>query len=253
MTRGLRLIFPAILLLWTIDATAQSAATLQHFDEGAAHYAKGEYQQALASWQAAVDSGFESAELYYNMGNASYRLDNLGKAMLYYKRAERLEPASAELQHSLLLTSSKLSDKFSKLPDTFLKAMWHRLFPRRMVKTLTLIGLILYVVGMAGIGFRMWSRSEDVWLRRGITGLLILGIPLLVGGILTSMSLARSQSAVVMAEETPVVDDPETLESEINVHEGLVVAVDETLGDWTLVRLPNGVEGWVPSETIEII
>ena len=234
-------------------AFGQSAETLQHFDEGATHYARGEYQEALASWQAALDSGFESSELYYNMGNASYRLDELGKAILYYKRSERLNPASVELQHSLLLTSTKLADKFSKLPEPFLKALWHRLFPRRMVKPLTMIGLLLYVIGMAGIGYRMWSRSENVWLRRGVTVALVLGLPLLFGGILASMSIGRDESAVVMAEEIPVVDDPETQESELEIHEGLVVDVNAVSGEWTLVQLPNGVRGWVPSETIEII
>lgn len=66
-------------------ARAQNEETLRNFDEGNTYYAAGEYQKAISSYELAIASGYASAELYYNTGNAYYRLDELGMAMLYYK------------------------------------------------------------------------------------------------------------------------------------------------------------------------
>lgn len=240
-------------------SVAQTPQTLQHFDEGNEYYAAGEFQQAIAAYEQALESGYASAEIYYNLGNAHYRLDELASAMLYYKRAEKLAPKSRELQHSILLTHGRLLDRFSRLPEPFWITVSQRIYSRTRIRPLTLLGLLMYIAGIVLIAYRMWYRTENEWIRRINSALLIIGLPLLLGGLLTSYKTAQNQSAVVMVSKTSLLDEPLNDSelaggaSELQIHAGLVVRVVKTQDEWSEIVLPNGVSGWVSSETLQII
>ncbi|NNE36508.1 MAG: tetratricopeptide repeat protein [Rhodothermales bacterium] len=247
-----------LIVLWasmaTTDGFAQRSETLRHFDEGNEHYANGAYQNAVAAYEMALESGFASAELYYNLGNAYYRLDELGNAMLNYKRSERLAPGRTALQHSLNLTNSRLTDKFSRLPDPFWIKLSESVYSRKMILPLTLFGLLLYVIGVGLVGYRMWSSDTNAWIRRAYTIAIVVGIPLLIGGLTESYRLSHDVSGVVVVDQTELRDGPSEEEpTALQVHEGLVVRIDREEPDWTRVILPNGISGWVSAETIVII
>lgn len=256
------LLLAGALMISAQPASAQNEETLRNFDEGNAHFAAGEYQKAISLYELAVASGYASAELYYNTGNAYYRLDELGKAMLFYKRAELLAPDNRELAHSIQLTSSKLQDKFSRLPDPFWKSTSSRIASRGLSTPIAILGLLLYLAGMALIGYRIWARkrlgsAQNEWVRRIYSVLLVIGIPLILLGMASSFTTSLDRAAVVIADEVLLREEPgEESASELSIHEGLVVRlsqnVDETTG-WVEIVLPNGITGWIPAETIEAI
>lgn len=248
-------IFVGLMLGLQVNSAAQTAETLQHFDEGNSHYAEGEYQAAIAAYEQAAASGFASAEMFYNMGNAFFRLDELGQAVLHYKRAERIDPGLPTLKHSLVLTSGRLTDQFSELPEPLWTKLFARIFTQNSTRFLTVLGLLFYVVGMGLIAFKLWSRSQNEWVRRGYSALLIIGLPLLLGGLFTSYWTANKLRAVVVVEATQLHEEASSdSAAELSIHEGLVVSIESALDStWTMVSLPNGVSGWVSTETIVII
>src|SRR5215470_19112395 len=73
--------------------------------------AQGYYQQAIAGYEQLIAAGIHNAKLYYNLGNAYFRLNDLGRAILHYRRGLRLEPGNRQLQANLSYARSRRVDQ----------------------------------------------------------------------------------------------------------------------------------------------
>ena len=71
------------------------------FTAGNQHYANKEYARAIKAYQQVLAQGVESAQLYYNLGNAYFKHGDLGHAIANYLKARRLDPANEEIQFNL--------------------------------------------------------------------------------------------------------------------------------------------------------
>ena len=77
------------------------------FRQGNEAYRQSDYQQAIEAYTAVLDAGYENADLYYNLGNAYYRTEQMGMAVLCYERALRIEPGFAEAKQNLALANAR--------------------------------------------------------------------------------------------------------------------------------------------------
>jgi len=235
-------------LLLAVPAQAQVNDAVLAFDAGNEQFEKGAYQQALQSYQQAIDAGFVSGALYYNMGNAYFRLDQLGQAIRYYEKARRLMPENAELQHNLDVARSQIATPISSLPTPVWETWWDRFVLRVGAFPFFIAGLLFYTLAAALIGHRIWSSTRNPWLRRVLSASLILGVVLLT--IAFAASLNPTQRAVVVADTAALREAPaDTAATELDVPEGVLVDVLQRQDTWLEVRLPNGVTGWIQATT----
>ena len=79
-------------------------------------YQQKEYSAAVAMYDSIVNEGFAHAETYYNLGNAHFRLGNLGMAILKYEKALKMNPDDEDAQHNLALANKQVIDEFNVLP-----------------------------------------------------------------------------------------------------------------------------------------
>ena len=86
-------------------------------------YSVGQYETALADYSKIEEGGYESYKLYYNMGNAWYKLGNMGKAILYYEKALKLNPAGEDAKNNLQIAKLRTLDKIDVLPE-FILTTW---------------------------------------------------------------------------------------------------------------------------------
>ena len=110
----------ALLLLIPLSA---SAVTKERADSA---YAQEHYQQAIADYEALLKSGV-SADIYYNLGNAYYRTDNITKAILNYERALLLSPGDDDIRFNLQMARSKTIDKITPQSEMFFVTWYHSL------------------------------------------------------------------------------------------------------------------------------
>ena len=99
------------------------ATTLTKADADSA-YARGQYQQAIKDYEALLAQGV-SADLYYNLGNAYYRSENITRAVLNYERALLLSPGDRDIRHNLQMARSKTIDKITPESEMFF-ITWYR-------------------------------------------------------------------------------------------------------------------------------
>ncbi|MBO4774326.1 MAG: tetratricopeptide repeat protein, partial [Bacteroidales bacterium] len=84
-------------------------------------YRRKDYGTAVSLYEKLIANEAVSADLYYNMGNACYRLNRLGEALLWYERALRLQPSNADIRANIAFVNSQTVDQMEVLPELFLK------------------------------------------------------------------------------------------------------------------------------------
>lgn len=227
------------------------------FEEGNRLYQDGDFAGAVARYGAVLEEGFESAELYYNLGNAHFRLGEIGKAVLNYERAARLDPASDDVRANLALVNQRLQDRIEPMPRFWLLSVydwWMRLIPRGALGALVaacylLLGALLVMVVLRRPAD--WRRNLVRSACAAAVCTTVLGATLLV----RETGLGSPEEAVVMAPEASVLSAPST-EGGLTVftlHEGTKVRIDRRAGAWAEIVLADGKVGWLPLESLEVV
>ena len=227
------------------------------FERGNQLYQEEDFAGAVAAYQSILDSGLESADLYYNLGNAWFKAGELGEAVLAWERARLRAPDNADILSNLEHARSLTADAVEPLPQFWLfsaLSWWVRLPSRGLLIVLVSIGWLL--ASGAGV-VRILGRPVAIrpWVpwAAGTGGVLLL----LFGSsfAVRELGLGSPERAIVMdslvpVRSAPAQDDNLTL---FEVHEGTRVRVDQRTGDWLEVVLDDGKVGWIPVSSIEVI
>jgi hypothetical protein len=246
-------------LLWAgagLTAGAQPSTGIPdaalRFDEGTRLIEAGQYTEAIGAFESALDAGFENPALHYNLGVAHYRLDQLGHAVASFERARRLAPEDRMVLHNLAIAQARTRDQFSRLPDSFGQSVWRVLDRRLGAGFLFGLGLLAYLLWCGLLVVRTTRSVDSEWMRRGLWTAASVGLFGLALGLGVSMNPAEAPAAVVGVDETSLFASPAPSDTpELDVHEGLLVTVTGSAAEWTSVKLPNGVTGWV--RTVDLI
>lgn len=242
-----------LLAMLVIVPLQASAITKKNADD---EYKKGNYQQAIRDYEELLKQG-PSVELYYNLGNAYYRTDNITRAVLNYERALLLSPGDDDIKFNLQMARSKTIDKITPKSEMFFvtwyKALvnftsvdgWGRTAVMSIAAALILVLIYLF-------GHKLALRKAGFY-----GGVFFLALFVLANVfayqqkcILTKRTGAIVTAPSVTLRKTPVANG----ESVMIIHEGSRVEIkDDTMKDWKQVELEDGREGWIQAGQIERI
>jgi tetratricopeptide (TPR) repeat protein len=248
-----------LLLLMVISLTSNLLPLTTHAVtkvEADSAYARGQYQQAISDYEALLKNG-ASADLYYNLGNAYYRTENITRAVLNYERALLLSPGDRDIRFNLQLAQSKTIDKIVPESEMFFITWYHSLvnlmsvdgWARTAIFSLTLV-IILSL---------LYLFSERIWLRKiGFFGGFVLLLLFVLSNIFAwqqKQNLLFRKGAIVVAPLVTVKSTPAKNGTDLFIlHEGTKVNItDGSMKGWKEIRLADGKEGWIESNKIETI
>lgn len=219
-------------------------------------YQMGQYEPALERYNALILSGKESADLYYNMGNAAYRSNSIGHAILYYEKALKLDPAFQDAVHNLEFVSRYRLDTFEEVPVLFLGAWisgYVQLFPER---TWSLLAMIFFVIIMGGLLFYLFSRKlffKKFGFISGVAALLLFILTLLPA-LSRHRDIVDPDSAIILSPSVVVRSSPSESGTELFIlHEGTKIEVNEEVSGWQNIKVIDGREGWIKTEDFRTI
>ena len=112
-----------VMILFLSSFAIGQEASLQ-FEEANQFYRGGKYQQAAQLYEQIEHNGYGSSSLYYNLGNAYFKLHNFPAALLSYERAKRLSPHDEDISYNLRLANLRVIDKIEPLPRLFFIEWW---------------------------------------------------------------------------------------------------------------------------------
>jgi len=244
-----------ILISYSITITySQEAETL--FRQGNNLYLNEDYRGALDIYHQIEESGKINGELYYNMGNAYFKLKEIGQAILYYERARKFIPNDEDLKENLAIAELNTVDKITPIPKLFYERYWESIQNLFSINSWGYIFIFLYVVILFIIGIRFFIRNYriDKLLKRLILVFLLLSmLTVLVAGskIYESKSTVK---AIVMSESVSVYSTPSIDSTTLfTLHEGTKVKILEENGEWRNIKLADGKVGWMKMSDLEII
>ena len=251
----MRKIFPFLVLFITYHFSLTTCHAVNKADADSA-YVQGNYQKAIELYNALLKEG-ESADIYYNLGNAYYRSEEITQAILAYERALLLSPGDADIRFNLQLARTKTIDKMAPQSEFFVVTWYRSLVNQYSVDGWAYMSIVLLALTI--ILALLYLFSTPVWLRKvGFFGGLIALLFFVLANLFAwqqKQMLTHRDGAIVTGSAVPVKSTPATNGTDLFIlHEGTKVTVtDDTMQDWREVRLPDGKVGWVETSQIEII
>jgi len=252
MRRG-RLLALSIALCFAGVLGAQTPEDLMR--RGNAAYEKGLYEEAAEHFRGILRYSVSDATVEYNLGNAEFRLGNLGRAILHYERARRLDPLDEDVRGNLEFARSLCFDRVEVQPQAaavrWLRAAQNRLGPDRQAWA----GLILawLAAGLIAWGF---SRPGRWGAAHGWTlAALFLAVALTAASWYGTLErLEGGRAAVVLEDVVEVLAGPSYNNPALfTVHEGLTLEIRAERDEWFQVSLPNGLNGWIAREAVGVV
>jgi hypothetical protein len=219
--------------------------------EGNRHYEAGRFAEAVAEYQALADAGAEDSVLYYNLGNAYYKLGDLGHAVLNYRRAQQLAPRDPDVAANLQLARAQTRDRLDAEAGGALVSMVRRLLVDWTTpEESALMALVLWVLLCALVtAVILWPPLHLRYLVVAVS--VLLALSLLSVGVRISDGRSRVP-AIIVVQSVEVHSGPGTdYLTEFSLHAGAEVRVLEQREDWLRIALPGGLQGWVPGEAVE--
>lgn len=219
-------------------------------------YKNENYRQAITLYDSVLNSGFHSAELYYNLGNAHFKRNELAPAILYYERAKKLKPFSERINHNLEFARQMQKDEIEKLPVMFYVRWWQKLTRLLSLRSWSILSLLLIV--LASLSWAFFITSKTIIKRRrlfwssafaSLLFLLTLTITLRNYHNIKHEKAAIVFQSVITGKSSPDRDSKDLFV----IHEGMKVYVLNKIGDWYEIKLPDGTVGWLPAESIKVI
>ena len=253
-SRSARVLLPVFYLLLTPSLLTPSSA--QTKAEADSSYVRGQYQQAITQYEALLKQG-ASADLYYNLGNAYYRTENIPEAVLNYERALLLSPGDRDIRFNLQIARSKTFDKIVPESEMFF-VTWYR----SLVSMMSVDGwarTALVALALTIILLLVYLFSERIWLRKagffGGVALLVLFVGANIFAWQQKKDLLNRKGAIIFAPTVTVKSTPAANGTDLFIlHEGTkVVITDGSMKEWKEIRLADGKEGWIESKHIRVI
>ncbi len=243
-----------LILVFTASLMADASDDL--FKKANDHYMKEEYSTAIDIYEELTNQGYQSAELFYNLGNAYFKSNLIPSAILNYERALKLAPGDEDINFNLKIANLQTVDKIKEMPLPFFVEWWHgirSLFSSGMWGGLAL--LAFWLAAAAFIAF-LYTRSQGTKKISftAASAFIILTIVFFFFGMQTYTEETNRKEAIVFSESSYVKTSPDEGATDLVIlHEGTKLEVLDDLGDWRKIRLADGNVGWILKTDIEII
>ncbi|MBW1785097.1 MAG: SH3 domain-containing protein [Deltaproteobacteria bacterium] len=252
MKRAITMTLLAAILLFPVAAwtTGGQAPEDEQFFHANQAYKEGRYLEALEGYTTLLQAGFKNGHLYYNMGNAHFRLNRLGPAILNYERARLYIPRDADLNFNLNYARDRVQDRVPESRGPVGSALF-------WLDALNLVELFWAFVVMNGLFWgilivRLISKTE--WTYYLTVILLILWAIAGASFGLKWYQAGTDARAVVLENEINVRAGPDAGNTALfKLHAGTIVQLERLEDGWGLIRVSENKRGWVENGGVEAV
>lgn len=228
----------------------------QLLDSANQAYVQNKYDKAIQSYEKIVESGYESAQLYYNLGNAYFKTNKIAYAILNYERAKKLAPIDEDIAFNLRLANQKIVDKIEGVPSLFLMEWKNDFFNSLTEKQWAICCIISFVLSLCLVALYLFGKTL---LQRQLGfGFSILFFVLTISCFFIAnhqrKSVENRSEAIVVSPSVTVTGSPDENGTKMFVlHEGTKVNIIDVQGNWIEIKILNGNVGWMKKHALETI
>lgn len=244
-------------LLTAIYALVCVASFALTKEEADALYEKEDYQSAAQAYESILNTDGVASEVYYNLGNCYYKLEDIPHAILNYERAFMLNPGDADIRANLALARGKTQDKVVPPSEMFFVTWWKNLTNCMSVYAWGYLAFFSFLLTLCGAFLYMFVSQLTV-RKIGIYGAMALFVVCIIANLAAlsqHLGIKSHNAAIVMSPSITVKSSPSNTSTDLFIiHEGSKVEIlDNSMSQWKEVKFEEGKQGWIPVEAIEII
>jgi tetratricopeptide (TPR) repeat protein len=238
-----------ISILATCFMVAESKDLQDLLQTGNQYYLDGQYEMSVQSYQSIIDSGYSSAELYYNLGNAYYKSHDITMALVNYERARILKPNDREINHNLEIAREFVVDRIEVLPEFFLRRAYVGFVKIFDADIWALVSVITF--GLALGLFLAYFFLHHLFFRKLSFWASILFVVVAVSTLLFALQqnnlVTKHNQAIILTPSVTIKSSPDEDSGTdlFLLHEGTKVTISDDLGNWREVVLSDGNSGWL--------
>ncbi len=252
---NLKIVF-LLFLTCFICITSNANENTAVFDTANALYGRGDYEKSIEQYENLVHKNSTSFEVYFNLGNAYYKTNNIGLAILNYERAKKLNPNEDDLIANLKLVNQKTEDKIDTAPQLFLTEWKNGVAHIFSEKGWSLLCISLFSFSLLLFGIYILSYNTSI-KKLGFWGGNLLFIFSIIVFFIAQQKYAltiSSSEAVIISPTATVNGSPNEKGTKLFIlHEGTKVNITEEEGDWTEIKIANGNVGWIKTNFLQKI
>jgi tetratricopeptide (TPR) repeat protein len=218
----------------------------QAFKQANALYNEGKY----------LESEVHSTELYFNLANANYKLNNIAPSIYYYEKALQLSPNDKEIESNLTFAKNMTIDAIDKVPQVGFSRIINNVvntFNTDVWAKIAVSGVIVFVLLFLMYHFSYGTSRKRIAFVTSIISLFVACFSVALAFQKESLD-KKDNPAIVFVQESRVKSEAnKTSEEVFRLHEGTKVQVLETYEDWKKIQLSDNSTGWIPSKDLKLL
>jgi tetratricopeptide (TPR) repeat protein len=226
-----------ILLIFSIFAeTAFSqASNKDKFYQGVTYFTAGTYKEALQVWTDIYNTGYRSANLDYNIGNAYFKLNNIPSAILFYERAYLLNPTDENINYNLQIARTLIVDRFQEIPEIFF-VKWYNIVSLIMSTNswakISITAFILFLLSLSLYIYSSRYRYKVIGFWLGIS-FFVISLFTLAFAIRNKSLVYASHKAIISSQMVSGKSSPDKSGNDLFIlHEGTKVTIEDQAFRW---------------------
>jgi len=232
------------------------AQNSQLFEDANTLYNDGKYAEAIEKYETILASDEHSAEVYFNLGNAHYKLNNTAPSIYYYEKALQLKPKDKEILNNLSFAQNMTIDAIDTVPDVGFNRIFKNMITMASADTwskIAIAGVLVFVLLFLIYHFAFATTQKRIAFVVSLFSLFVSGVSLVMAFQKTRLD-AKDNPAIVFAQESRVKADPNRTSEEVfRLHEGTKIQIIDTYNDWHKIEIADKSVGWIIAEDVKTL
>ena len=237
-----------LMLILCLGTSAWGQEKNLDFENANSAYNTGQFERAVMLYKKILEEGQHSAELYFNLANSYYRLNQVGESIFYFEKAKQLSPNDQDIIVNSSFAQNMAIDAVELLPKPQITQL-----QEKIIDLLTQDGWAFLSVLLTWILVFFWGlyllNNVPVFKRIFFVFTLVSGL-LLIGSLSTafikSSKATKTTYGILFNKKVEVWAEPnKRAEVLFLLHEGTKVQMLDQLQEWQKIRIANGSEGWI--------
>ena len=213
-------------------------------------YANQQYNAAIKKYNLILSSNLESPELYYNLANSFFKINEIHQAIYYYEKALKIKPDFDDAKENLEICNLQLIDKIEEIPELMITSLYNNIINFLSLKNWIYLTLIFIWVSLIIFSYNSFVKKN----KKSVLYLVIFSFFLFFITTKKYNQNINVKEAIIYSSVINVMSAPSEQSTNLfSLHIGTKVKIEDQIENWVNIRIANGKKGWVLIENLKEI
>lgn len=213
-------------------------------------YANQEYNAAIKKYNLILSSKLESPELYYNLANSFFKINEIHQAIYYYEKALKIKPDFDDAKENLEICNLQLIDKIEEIPELMITSLYNNIINFLSLKNWIYLTLFFIWVSLIIFSYNSFVKKN----KKSVLYLVIFSFFLFFITTKKYNQNINVKEAIIYSSVINVMSAPSEQSTNLfSLHIGTKVKIEDQIENWVNIRIANGKKGWVLIENLKEI